>query len=188
MYLPFQTACRAVATETITQLNNALPLVRHSPSPPWRRSRGDVPLSRCNACAGLAIPRQSFAQGRQIAYAGDYPPRGHACRRRSRSLTPNSMPSSVRPSRCLGQAAMHSWSTLPPPCRARGSRRWQCGQGDSRCAAPALRPAPAHRRAHTAAFPRVGQGAVGAPAYPRRNARSAAANSAPSSPRGNRWP
>jgi hypothetical protein len=28
-------------------------------------------LSRCNACAGLAIPGQSFAQGRQIAYAGD---------------------------------------------------------------------------------------------------------------------
>jgi hypothetical protein len=36
---------------------------RHN-MPPWR----EVPSS-CDGCAGLAMSRQSFAQGRQIAYA-----------------------------------------------------------------------------------------------------------------------
>jgi hypothetical protein len=35
------------------------------PSPPWREANV-TPFSSCNACAGLAIPRQRFAQGRQI--------------------------------------------------------------------------------------------------------------------------
>jgi hypothetical protein len=35
---------------------------------PWREAKA-TSISRCNACAGLAILRQSFAQGRQIAYA-----------------------------------------------------------------------------------------------------------------------
>jgi hypothetical protein len=39
--------------------------------------QADYPILR------LAIPRQSFAQGRQIAYAGEYPPRDPPqCRRR----------------------------------------------------------------------------------------------------------
>jgi hypothetical protein len=47
---------------------------RHN-MPPWRTALAAKPrwrsLSRCNACAGFAIPGQSFAQGRQIAYAGE---------------------------------------------------------------------------------------------------------------------
>jgi len=46
---------------------------RFSPSP---RTLPIPRISSRSAADGLAIPRQSFAQGRQIAYAGEYPPPG----------------------------------------------------------------------------------------------------------------